>query len=385
MKITKEESETLKAARFPLAVMVVLLHSFGEPLSFDYIDFSNFGSGDLYLTIRVLFSHVLSHIAVPAFFLMSGFLFFLNFKTKEGESICSWNWNLYGEKLKKRISTLLIPYLIWNVIALVTEVVVGFVFYRQTPEELYALYGSKLSPALFWCSNMTTQPAGDILGNPINEYFPENGPLWFVRDLMCMAILAPVIYYSIKKIGVWLIAILSVCYITKIWIHVPGLSIHAFMWFTTGAFFSINIFSFISFAKKVYKVALPISVATLVPTVIFDGMKTSTGSWCYPFFIASFILVFFVILNKLVLGGSNIERPICTKSCFIIYAGHIGMYILFIVTYLINIVIPIEGNEFIDILKYLLKPVTVVAVCVAMSATLSKFLPRINGFLTGNR
>lgn len=57
---------------------------------------------------------VVCGVNVPAFFCISGYLFFRN--------LDKWDWSVFGQKLRRRISTLLLPYLLWNIVsfALVT-------------------------------------------------------------------------------------------------------------------------------------------------------------------------------------------------------------------------------------------------------------------------
>ena len=83
--------------RFPLIVFVVYIHSFGKPIDFYAIDFSNPMPMDYYNLFRISISHVLTHIAVPMFFFISGFLFF--------NKLQEWNRTVYFDKLKKRIKT----------------------------------------------------------------------------------------------------------------------------------------------------------------------------------------------------------------------------------------------------------------------------------------
>lgn len=66
-------SETIKFLRFPLAVMVVYIHSFGQPTDVDLlnIDWTAFNFSDLYNIIRITISRIISHCAVPIFFLIS--------------------------------------------------------------------------------------------------------------------------------------------------------------------------------------------------------------------------------------------------------------------------------------------------------------------------
>lgn len=93
MRLTNNQSKTLSIIKGLAILMVIMIHcDFRSRLPYSYSQ-----SLDLYgqcLTREVVFN------AVPLFFFVSGFLFFLN-----KENI--WNkWN-------KRIKTLLLPYLIW--------------------------------------------------------------------------------------------------------------------------------------------------------------------------------------------------------------------------------------------------------------------------------
>lgn len=97
---------TIEKLRFLLAALVVLLHCYNL---YDY------GSGaitfdrSLYDFVRIFFTQGVCRVAVPTFFLMSGYLFFKNLEY--------WNNQEYVKKMKSRFWTLFIPYLLWNLIA----------------------------------------------------------------------------------------------------------------------------------------------------------------------------------------------------------------------------------------------------------------------------
>ena len=97
-------SQDLKAfhlLRFPLFVLVVYIHT---------MDWNLHNSGPfawkLYDNIRILISGIIGHAAVPTFFIISGYLFFLSKDTFDFET--------YLSKLKRRFTTLFVPYIIWN-------------------------------------------------------------------------------------------------------------------------------------------------------------------------------------------------------------------------------------------------------------------------------
>ena len=102
-------SRTISYLRFPLIVGVVLIHSNmlvvniqGNMVRYDQWPVTKF--------VMTLFSSVFADISVPLFFFISGFLFFYN---------TEFSKETYINKIKKRIRTLLVPYLIWNFVAFI--------------------------------------------------------------------------------------------------------------------------------------------------------------------------------------------------------------------------------------------------------------------------
>lgn len=89
--------------RFPLAIAVVFIHSFGsKEIDLYYLHANPFSPESIYDFLRIALSNVGTHFAVPVFFMFSGFLFF--YKAKD------FNLSLYKQKLRKRFKTLFIPY-----------------------------------------------------------------------------------------------------------------------------------------------------------------------------------------------------------------------------------------------------------------------------------
>ena len=110
MKNDSIQSKTIEWLRFFCIGAVVLLHSVGNPL--EGKDFISYRYGP-YDAIRILFSEGLCWVAVPIFFLISGYLFFVKLE--------EWRTDVWVDKLKRRVKTLLIPYLLCNTIAIVID------------------------------------------------------------------------------------------------------------------------------------------------------------------------------------------------------------------------------------------------------------------------
>lgn len=128
--------------------------------------------------------------AVPLFFLISGYLFFRNTTTALD---CIKKW-------RTRFRTLFIPYLLWNTIWI--GVVVGFVVL------LYEL-------GLLRYNSLAEIPLIAQMGGVkcIIEPYPA-GQFWFIRDLIILVIISPIIFILTKRYGGLPIIILLIATIT---------------------------------------------------------------------------------------------------------------------------------------------------------------------------
>lgn len=99
---TPNFSSVITALRFPLILFVVAIHLVGEDLRLP-----QWGTSDwFYLYTTEFISHSLARIAVPMFFFISGYYAFYK---KDWSQRSVWT-----AELKKRVKTLLVPYLLWN-------------------------------------------------------------------------------------------------------------------------------------------------------------------------------------------------------------------------------------------------------------------------------
>ena len=133
-------------------------------------------------------------LANPMFFAISGYLFFFSSK---------FSWQIYREKMRRRVRTLLIPYLLWNTITLV----------------LYSIVW-QLKPSVIGQHVVPIQEMGimDFLRTYLCVYgegldsTPIDGPLWFLRNLIVLSVLSPFFYYIIRAHRLSIILILSLTF-----------------------------------------------------------------------------------------------------------------------------------------------------------------------------
>ena len=74
---SKLQSQTINFLRFPLIIGVVLIHSHVLKAVYGGTNILEKVSMPYYIGVSYFISNVLSNIAVPLFFLISGYLFFM--------------------------------------------------------------------------------------------------------------------------------------------------------------------------------------------------------------------------------------------------------------------------------------------------------------------
>ena len=232
----KLQSSVIDWLRFPLAVAVVFIHSFGIPSEVDVslIDWDNLSSMDFYNLVRICFSHVLTHIAVPTFFLVSGFLFF--YKLKE------FNWTIYVQKMKKRFHSLFVPYVLWNLASIMVTIglKVGAYFIKGKPLSNIIIYiEEKGWWKMFWDCNVWAEDRLNWLGYNCPMSGPINLPLWFLRDLIVVTILTPLVYWFVKSFRIYGVLLLGLFYVSGVWFPISGFTVTTVFFFSLGAYFSI--------------------------------------------------------------------------------------------------------------------------------------------------
>ncbi|MBR6655222.1 MAG: acyltransferase [Alistipes sp.] len=220
-RITSNEESALLAIfsflRFPLIVLVVLCHSFMD---------SVMGNAEVacFANTSFVLSRVIANVAVPCYLLISGYLFFRNIE--------SFTLRQYGEKLQRRVGSILVPYLFWN------GVVILLFFVGQT-----------IVPELF--SGNNTRVCDYTLLDWVKAFWrvdgtmsPINAPLWFVRNLMVAVVLSPLLFWLLKNRVVG--AIFNVTMLA-LWLFVPSIEREVvwlqpkfYFFFSLGAWFALH-------------------------------------------------------------------------------------------------------------------------------------------------
>lgn len=346
--------------RFPLIVAVVFIHTNLTDVMINGTLLVDEGQFPIHDFFRHIITNELARIAVPLFFFISGFLFF--YRT-------DFSMPTYGRKLKKRVGTLLIPYLFWNIVVFLLFLLTQLLLSSLTSgrNKLISDYDWLDWLNLFWDHRD---------GMPVCYQF------WFIRDLIFVILFSPVIYYFIRYCKVLGVAVLGVLWTFGLWFDVPGISITAFFFFAFGAWFSINKRDFTGDFKQM-----------LWPALFLYLILTVATTWLWYHKISDFLFIHQIgIVAGLVTAVSwtvyGIEKnrlhvsAFLAGSAFFVYAYH-GMPIALIVKYWVKLFQPV--GEMPMVAGYFLIPLLIVGVGVGVYAILRSYFPSFTKLITGGR
>lgn len=195
-RISEFLSNKIRNLSFLLIIVVVFNHSTNSDLGYDrsFSTFMSVGPMDLQkapvLTfVECLVSDAMGKITVPFFFFASGYLFFYGWKP---------SFATYRKKIERRVYTILIPFLVWNL--------VGKVGY-------YVIYLASSYPSLFRNYLGGTIDFPYILAMFLRMELPYQ--LWFMQHLMLIMLAAPIWALFIRRLGYGFIPIIAIFYFLK--------------------------------------------------------------------------------------------------------------------------------------------------------------------------
>ena len=346
------QSQVIDWLRFSMAVSVVVLHAGREPVLSSY---------PIYSTLCILFPQGICRIAVPCFFLISGYLFF--------KKLENWNLEIWREKMARRVHSLFIPYVLWNIIAAL--VFLGYQHLRFRFGRLEAADFAYSPSQWGWgCLN--------IFWNVNDSGMPIDYPLWFVRDLIIYTIATPLIYIfcrHLKGAGVLALGILLFVF----------LDAQKGLWFYTfGAWMSISRKDLI---QSFYPWRFPAAIICFAILCVFPYAYREQPLLYHHlldlFTICGCICVFMIASSGFKNGFLHVH-PFLTKSSFFIFAAH-GILILDDFAKFIMLHISSSRSDLYFCCDLLFRPIITVLICLGLYYILNRCFPKFTSILTGAR
>lgn len=303
-------------------------------------------------------SGLLGRCAVPLFYLISGYLFFL--KVPDG-------FRSVLDKIKKRLRTLLIPYIIGCVFFVVLRVGVALVpgtarFMNSTFLPLQCRPVTDVLYAIFY-------DAGN--GMPCAFH------LWFLRDLLLIVFTSPLWYLCLKRLKWVFVAIIFVL----TYVPIPWLPFQPLFWFVLGG-------SMVSVSLSTLDAR-----TTASATVLF--LLLSLAQLFMPALVPWHLLNIPITLLGIVaiwglydlMAGRhfdlNSHRLLATSCHFVFFIYLFHEPTINIVRKLI--VVALGTNVVGYTTSYLLSPWVFMACAVAVGVAFRRCLPAVYRFCTGGR
>lgn len=376
MSPEEAQSQTIDLLRFPLAVMVIYSHiAIEAPVPAQLGATPPLSAADLHYILELILTDLLTK--VPVFYFISGLLFFLTMR--------QWSWLGYKKKMRRRLQALLIPYLMWNITTFFIFVAVQILLKGEPLSYAWAMFAEQNWHVVWDCNEWGTDRV-NWLGGSLRTTGPFDTPLWFLRDLMVVSALSPLIYCFIRRTRIYGMALLSLAYISRIWPVATGFSVTAVFFFSLGAYFAINGINVIHFVQRTKYVVIVSFLALLAACIAYNGEHTVIGQNIYPFFAIATVFVSFYAASVFVTRWNVKANKFLVSSCFFVYAFHDSPTgnPLGISNTVLHFVIP-GSSALENAVCYLLSPFLAAAICVFILLLLKKFTPRLAKLYSGNR
>lgn len=341
-------SRSIETLRFPLILLIICLHC--------YTSTSDITRGnETYFRLIYPISLWMGETGVPAFFFISGLLCFYSQKT-------------YSQKLKSRIRTLLIPYLCFN-----GMVLSGYLCLMCLGKSVVIL-GKDLADytlidylRAFW--DRGTWDSGN--GSPVLC------PLWYIRNLMVLVILSPIIYYVLKYTKLLFPVVFGLLWINA---HDTAYTFQSLVMFSLGAYFPICDRNPIEVFDK-YK---RLSMSAFLFLAFMDFLHLFVPvPYALSFHRLSLVANTFICISFLgeFLYRHQLYSSFLSKSAFFVFCIHYPF-----VTNLRPIYRMIYGqSDIVHVFLYLGTVIGVTIVCILVFVLLKRIMPSFVKVVTGNR
>ena len=341
-------SDAITWLRFPLIFLIILLHCY----SVERLE----GNHDTYFKVLYPFSLWLGETGVPGFFFISGFLFFQSKKK-------------YKEKLKSRVHTLLIPYFLWNLIILLLYLAAWAVGYPQ------AINGTNIVDytitdyiRVFW----------DRGSYDNGNFVPLLCPLWYIRNLLIMAILSPILYYIIRYAREFFLITVTIWWLMT---YHNAFIPQTVLFFSLGAYFAIfNNNPLLVFLKQTKLFLFLFAVFAFFDILSHTAYPTPANLQIHRLSLIFNIPVSFLIADRCVQHG--LTNKLLPSAAFIVFCVH---YPIVVMLRKISVAIFADAPDYIHIILYfvIVFVSTILGICFYLF--FDKYLPNIKKLLSGNR
>lgn len=347
--MTPHMSEKIKVVSFLSIVVVFFIHSTFPEEPYNHLL--------LPVVVRKCTAGIFGPCAVPMFYTISGYLFFREIKGLQ----------TVFTKIRRRIRTLLIPFVIaalyYPAFFVFMKILPGVGGYIDRPSFIEMFKNMKLTEIL--CS----------LFYGASDGWPWAYHLWFMRDLLMIVFLSPIIYIIRKQLGYWIIPLILLLFL----IFSNQMFLYAMFWFVSGSLF----------LRDLEKLPRGFVFSLLLSFFILSIYRQIYGEYSWKLLkvieismgIISFWCIYdYITNNRLVFVCCNKLKLVC-QFTFFLYLYHEPIFHI-----IVKIVILVLGaNPIGYTVAIIFPPILIIILGVVIGLCLKKRLPRLYYVITGGR
>jgi surface polysaccharide O-acyltransferase-like enzyme len=347
--VDEQLSKRIHSLRFLLIIFVVFIHNVITEIQFQgnteilqipvYVDI-----------VRNLISQIIARVAVPMFFIFSGYLLYL----KESS---------FKTILKKKSRSILLPYFLWTILYMGWALII-----QNNPFRIS--FASPEQRLLNWNWIQWVQA---FIGGPSRETgilglirAPYVVPLWFLRDLFVLSLLFIVIKKLVDKLPFAVLTVTFILWISETQLYI--VSPEALIFFIFGYYavkYNLNI-------GHLDKIRLAELSAVYIITIGMELFGDSHFPIIHKLNIIIGIVFFFKVSYYFIRNDKVYKCLLWLEGYeFFVYAFH-----AFVLGYVLKItcmIIPLEGGFI--LLQYFSGVIISTALCIVCGAILKTILP----------
>jgi hypothetical protein len=347
--ISQKLSDSLRVSNLFCTILVIAIH-YNTKHDMDLV---NGFTWNYYF--QEFLTNGIARIAVPFFAFVAGFFFFLSYK----------NISSYPLALKKRGNSIFIPYIIASTLIFIVDHCYGKILWSST-------------------EHITSQIIESVFLKPVSIQF------WFLRDLIFLVLISPVIFIAVRQLKLWIVLPLLVLWlvdieVTPLLAERHMITVETFSYFVLGCYLSQNLIILDKLIEVLSKrMTLYIFLVYIVLCIVRVYIDPEMANWYinrYEFHtliiqnISILIGVFLVIkLSSFVISDRLIFLSQFTFFVYLFHLKPLSYGIGKLTSYLIS-----DAYKF-----YLTFPLATLVIFI-VAYLLKKTIPDVYKILSGNR
>ena len=358
-QIENNESKRIVFLRAVCVVFVIYLHQYAGALGeTGFVASGTIVSNPTLEAIQYIISRIITFVAVPLFFLMSSVLLYAKDFT--------WKSNM-----RKKFKSLILPYLLW------ISIYILFYFAGQsfsTTKPFFANAGrqvSKMSIKDFF---------GAYTGIGGNGLFVN--ALWFLRDLIILNLLAPLIKRIIDRFPGLILGLIIILWNMGDMPDVLILNKQSVVFFCLGYYI-------VKYKKRMKQLSKYPIIGIGIMYVLLVALEyhyyeygNSLKVAAHSFSVIMGILIL-IRISEYVCRNDTVPKSIAVLAEFSFFIYVSSDLVQTVIKKISSMLLPSE--DWIQTLAYLVMPIVVSVICVLAGTILKRITPSVYSVLTGSR